>query len=126
MAAHNRNWGVATIESRSEQPTDETRTSKIYPGLHLLFRLRTASKTTGHFQNRTGLFCSLRARVRRCMPRRRAVSEILKPVSAKVSLIRSHSSVLIEVVRVLIGVAALPSSRAKAASISSVLQGLGR
>src|SRR5260363_4117 len=47
----------------------------------------------------TGRFSSLRAKVRRCMPSRRAASEMLKSVSIRVWWMRSHSRVLIEVER---------------------------
>lgn len=56
----------------------------------------------------TRCFSNFLASVRRCMPRRRAVSEILKPVAARVSWMCSHSRVLIEVVRSVSSTSASP------------------
>ena len=78
---------------------------------------------TAHF---TCCFPNFRASVRRCMPSRRAVSEMLKPVSASVSWMRSHSKVLLEVERFVSPTAALPAARPNAASMSSVFDGFAR
>jgi len=69
-------------------------------------------------------FSNFLARVRRCRPRRLAVSEILKPVAARVSWMCSYSTVLIEVVCSVNSTSASPWAWVKAASMSSVLAGL--
>ncbi len=74
----------------------------------------------------TRFFSSLRASVRRCMPRRRAVSEMLKSVSSSVSWMRSHSSVFSDVGRAVTAMVGSPPPLPKAASMSSVFAGLAR
>ncbi|MNT60164.1 hypothetical protein D3C72_1977240 [compost metagenome] len=50
----------------------------------------------------------------------------MKPVSASISWMRSHSSVLIEVERLVSSTSVVPAARPKAASMSSVFEGLAR
>jgi hypothetical protein len=55
--------------------------AQVSAGRHSALLLTMASTTQRH---RIRRFSSFRANVRRCMPRRRAVSEMLKSVSTKV------------------------------------------
>jgi CheY-like chemotaxis protein len=74
------------------------------------------------------LLSSLRASVRRCMPSRRAASEILKSVSASTAWMCSHSSVLIDVER-LVSSSRLPATcrrRPRCRRCSTAWPGTGR
>jgi hypothetical protein len=59
----------------------------------------------------TRIFASFRAKVRRCIPRRRAVSEMLKSECTKTSWMCSHSRFLIDVGRLESSTEASPSAR---------------
>ena len=85
-----------------------------------------ARAAPGGHPHHTRCLPSLRVSVRRCMPSRRAASEMLKSVSASTSWMRSHSSVLMELERLVSSTSVLPSARPKAVSMSSVFEGLAR